>query len=434
MTRRPWRAWVGHDRCRVDWLRAMTSAWARVGFVTDSFLDDQGDLFEGGAQRHLYRLASLASELGAEIVVYQPGRTDEVTEYERIRVVRRRVGSRSAWTFLAGRAYGDGCTHLHFQYVERVPRALPLKCVTATSHGVYWDAPWIPAYRSWYPSPLVNGATLATWRRAQKARSLRGLSRCRAVLSVDTSLLHVVQSDIPKLRDRIEVVFNFADLDPALTASTVTAVPNVLKGMQTAKEEGRTVVLVPRNLSLARGGAWLVEIASRVVDGHGQDCHFFLTGVPVPVYGSADRYSRNLQRDLTTASQRVRDRIELLGGVPHYLMPAAFHMADIVVIPTFFYEASSLAALEAMVYGKALVATNVGGLNDVVADGWNGLLSRADACAIAAAIAGLARDASLRARLGEQARREALARFALPVWKERAGRFADRAGWLGSDA
>jgi glycosyltransferase involved in cell wall biosynthesis len=66
-----------------------------------------------------------------------------------------------------------------------------------------------------------------------------------------------------------------------------------------------------------------------------------------------------------------------------------------------------------MAAGRAVAATAVGGVPDLIADGRTGVLVPArDAQRLADAIVTLARDASLRERLGSAARRDVGTRFA----------------------
>jgi glycosyltransferase involved in cell wall biosynthesis len=68
-----------------------------------------------------------------------------------------------------------------------------------------------------------------------------------------------------------------------------------------------------------------------------------------------------------------------------------------------------MVAREAMAYGRAVVASAVGGLRDAVDDGVNGLLvPPRDVAALRAAIERLLADADLRERLGRAAREKAL--------------------------
>jgi len=67
-----------------------------------------------------------------------------------------------------------------------------------------------------------------------------------------------------------------------------------------------------------------------------------------------------------------------------------------------------MALLEAMAYGMAVVATDVGGIGEVVRPGTDGLLVPGDeAPALAAALLRLAEDSELRHGLGREARERA---------------------------
>ena len=81
-------------------------------------------------------------------------------------------------------------------------------------------------------------------------------------------------------------------------------------------------------------------------------------------------------------------------------------------------EGTSLSCLEAMASGNAVIATNVGGLPDLVQDGYNGLLIEPESKALGTALEKLIRQSRLRRELA--ARGVEVARtFQLPVWRER---------------
>ena len=50
------------------------------------------------------------------------------------------------------------------------------------------------------------------------------------------------------------------------------------------------------------------------------------------------------------------------------------HISHITLIPTVHSEGASLSCLEAMACGNAVIATNAGGLTDIIINGYNGLL------------------------------------------------------------
>ncbi len=403
-----------------------------VGFVTDSFLDAKQELFEGGAERHLLYLATVAMGLGAEVTIYQRGLDEWESTYRGIRVVARPTSHvLPAWQ-MARRAVHDGCTHLHFQYLNRVPWRTKGLTVTATSHGVYWDIPYVDRYRSWYPGGLLAAILLPAWRLRERHRCLRAVGRCERVMGTDSSLLRLVQSNRPGLRLRVEAVPNFTDLPEGPDAgSTDMETHPTLQPLIAARRQDAIIVLVPRNLSFVRGGAWLPEIVELTgsFSPAGRDCHFFLTGVSVNVSGGGQRYRRLFDQQLSSVSAEARERMHLLNGVPHALMSAAYAASDIVLIPTFAYEATSLAAIEAMGTGRPVVATNVGGLNDLIADHISGVLTPPDPEALAAAVVELAQDSELRARLGAEGRRRVRAMYTEEHWRRRAERFGRSSGW-----
>jgi glycosyltransferase involved in cell wall biosynthesis len=92
-------------------------------------------------------------------------------------------------------------------------------------------------------------------------------------------------------------------------------------------------------------------------------------------------------------------------------MGAALAAADIVVVPSVVDAAGNVdglpnALLEALASGRAVVASRVAGIPDVVVDGVNGLLvAPGNAAALANAIRRLAEDPETRRRLGAEARR-----------------------------
>jgi glycosyltransferase involved in cell wall biosynthesis len=94
-----------------------------------------------------------------------------------------------------------------------------------------------------------------------------------------------------------------------------------------------------------------------------------------------------------------------LGPMPHRYVIEAVRRSLFTVAPSVLPETFGLAALETAAAGKPIVASDIGGLSDVVADGETGLLVPAgDRAALAAAITRMLGDAALRDRMGEAAR------------------------------
>jgi glycosyltransferase involved in cell wall biosynthesis len=89
----------------------------------------------------------------------------------------------------------------------------------------------------------------------------------------------------------------------------------------------------------------------------------------------------------------------------------AIERAAIVVVPS-LGEGFGMVALEAMERGRPVIASAVGGLPEIVADGETGIIvPPGDADALADAIVALAADLERAARMGESGRERALAEF-----------------------
>jgi glycosyltransferase involved in cell wall biosynthesis len=120
-------------------------------------------------------------------------------------------------------------------------------------------------------------------------------------------------------------------------------------------------------------------------------------------------------------------RVTFLGRVSP--IGPALEQHAIVVVPS-LGEGFGMAALEAHERGRPVIASDVGGLPEIVANGETGLVvPSGDPEALAEAIVRLARDPALVARMGAAARRRALSEFAESRCVERtAALYLERAG------
>jgi len=107
---------------------------------------------------------------------------------------------------------------------------------------------------------------------------------------------------------------------------------------------------------------------------------------------------------------RAREDIRLIGYHPN--AAALLADADLCVVPSVWQDAFPNAVLETMASGRAVIATSVGGIPDMIEDGVSGLLvPPGDEAALTAAIAALLSDPARRRALGQAARERVAARF-----------------------
>jgi glycosyltransferase involved in cell wall biosynthesis len=105
---------------------------------------------------------------------------------------------------------------------------------------------------------------------------------------------------------------------------------------------------------------------------------------------------------------KVRPGIHATGAWPHELAIEALRRSMFTVTPSLWPEPFGLVALEAAAAGKSIVASDIGGLRDIVVDGESGLLVPPDdRVALTGAMQRLIGDEPLRQRLGAAARERA---------------------------
>lgn len=142
-------------------------------------------------------------------------------------------------------------------------------------------------------------------------------------------------------------------------------------------------------------------------------------------------------RDIEAFQKLVRDvglenRVETLGWLTRAQVRGLFESADVLLFPSHF-EGLPNSVLEAMGAGLPVIATRVGSIPDVIADGRTGLLvDVGDVPAMTRALVELLSDPARRSDMATAARTVALKRFDVEsVWPEYARAFARALGETG---
>lgn len=157
----------------------------------------------------------------------------------------------------------------------------------------------------------------------------------------------------------------------------------------------RPLVVFAGRLERRKGIHLCPDIVTRVLATH--DAAFVFAGDDLFGFG----------RDVLlpgVAAQPHQGSVHCPGRLPLPVVRALIRQADVVLIPS-LWESCPYSCLEAMAAGRAIVASDAGGLPELIADGITGLLAPSgNAAALGAAVTHLLDDAALRARLGAAAR------------------------------
>jgi glycosyltransferase involved in cell wall biosynthesis len=124
--------------------------------------------------------------------------------------------------------------------------------------------------------------------------------------------------------------------------------------------------------------------------------------IEVKIFGRTDLYPEYLQR-----LHRIIDgdpRISLCGTFPNEEIGSIFANLDVLVVPSIWYENTPLVMYSAQAAGCPVIASNLGGMSEIVQDNVNGLLFQVgDVNALSASIARIANDRDLLKRLASGA-------------------------------
>ena len=227
------------------------------------------------------------------------------------------------------------------------------------------------------------------------------------VIATDRALVRIVRDHLGVPAERIRTIPNGIDLE------TLDGIATPDEGCRVRNEAGiaahERVLLSVGRLEKNKGfhilGEALAAFRAHGSSNASESWRWVLVG--------DGPYRSRIEESIKHAN--LGDRVVMTGRVDEATLHAWYEAATLFVHPS-LYEGSSLVTLEAMAHGKAVVATEAGGLPDKVRPGVNGWLVPPDRPdALAAALSGaLASFASLPA-MGLAGRRIVEEEFAWPI-------------------
>jgi glycosyltransferase involved in cell wall biosynthesis len=161
------------------------------------------------------------------------------------------------------------------------------------------------------------------------------------------------------------------------------------------------VILTARRLVKKNGIEYLIKAMQLVLKE--KQCQLMIIGE-----GAERAALEQLTHDLN-----LQENVHFLGLIPHEMLPPYIALADIAVVPSLM-EASSIFMLEAMAMEKPVIATNAGGLPEVLTPSVGILVEPMDEKELADAISELLQSEEKRVQLGRQARQHVKANYS---WK-----------------
>lgn len=356
----------------------------------------------GGIETYLLNLSQILRKRGIEPVIIQCANRDTQVEEEGVTYMGVALKSMKNWHQQLYKKIESRITKEDlliwgtdtFSMKTKHQRSL------AIQHGIDFD---------YYPEEEQRRRLALEWglgklyKHFQRARALRVFNRASVRVCVDYNFWNWFRTFcLPREEENVFVIPNFAVLEPA----EQHVIP-----ISSSKESKPLRILFARRFVRRRGIDVMIEVAEHFKGD--QRFEFTFAGEGPALKKVQDLQTRLGNIEIT--SYKANESIK-------------FHRNyDIAIIPTIGSEGTSFSLLEAMSAGLAVICTAVGGMTNIVLDGFNGLLVRPNSASdIINKLEELYANPALRRILASRAEDTIAHAFSFDQWEHRWNQVIDK--------
>ncbi len=353
------------------------------------FSEDGLSVSKGGVQTYLINLTMVFNELGYEVHFYRPGERDVECEHYNIKMHGFKCGVKKHKTTERMRA-----TFNHFKTnIDKVNDIVIfaedyMSCKTkgyhvmALQHGIYWDKPDEASSRS-----LVRFGMMFLKKIFEAIWLLRHSTYFDIMVCVDYNYVNWYRALMPCTKTKLVVNPNFAPLFPLVS-----------------KPQDVINIIFARRFVPFRGTRVFGNAIKRILTEY-EKVHVTLAG-----WGPDEKW---LHEQLDKYGNRVE--FTIYNSEDTFKIHSDKHIA---VVPTVGSEGTSLSLLEAMSSHCAVIGSDVGGIPNIIIDGYNGLMVPAnDTNKLYEAIKFLIDNTDKRKQLAQKGYETVSEAFSLDKWK-----------------
>lgn len=378
---------------------------------------DGTELSVGGIQTYLQRLSEVVTDLGWESAIFQLSSFDFEREAGLVKVYGKSgipldsaakkigvllTGCAEKWI---GSSHGIIIFGSDTYFVNSSVKSI------AIQHGVYWDLPradasgalakFIQNLPTRYNETIHNFLNKLRNLRINQLRRAwissgnefnKTIKLIRYMVCVDYNYMNVSKAMGRIINTKTWVIPNFADL------ATPEEISTRRKGATTIR------VLFARRFFWYRGTRLIAPVFRRIL----------IEFPEVSITIAGDGPDEIWLRDYFSISERV-----IFIKYNHSESIRVLLSHDIAVIPSLGSEGTSLSAIEAMASGCVVVATCVGGLTNIIIDGYNGKLVMPEEEDLYSALHEVITNDALRHRLAERAYETVKESLGFDLWREK---------------
>lgn len=347
--------------------------------------DNSLSLGVGGIQTYLYNLAnSLSSKYVTSIIQY--GDTTNSVNFNKfkIRFYKSKNKSRSGSELFSFVSQHLKKNDLIIWGTDSIAFNTTYKSILI-QHGIAFD---------YYPEEKFTAQFLKKlgldifYRIFQQIRSYRFFEKSNYKVCVDYNYLNWFRINSTRNTKNIFVIPNFS---------------NVRKGFEI--DDGEIIkIIFARRFVLKRGVLILIEIINTLLKK--------FNNIEFSIYGDGP-LKPLLLKEFSNNSKVKIDKFSSSNSIEIH------SKFDIALIPTIGSEGTSFSLLEAMGSGCACICSNVGGMTNIIIDGYNGFLVNPDSKSFCEKIEKLVNDTNLRRRLRKNAHKTIEEGFSKEIWEKK---------------
>lgn len=349
----------------------------KVYILQWSFFDKTGEKYiSGGGERYACDLANLIGKLGYKVFLIQIGDSNCEHAWQKKMYDMTVIGVNASMSeyFKIIEMLPSPKLSIYSGYASWGRKKLRSPNILI-SHGITWDSPSSDA-NTFALKKILDGADMLvsvdtntiSWLRTTYAASLHENKKRMIYIPdyTDLSVYHPIEQN----NDKIKIVF-------------------------------------PRRCSPERG-FWLIsDILPSILEKY-KNVYFEYVG-----FIHTSDIEDKINELMKMFPERVSHRL-----VSADKMNEVYQNADISLIPTLYCEGTSLSCIEAMACGNAVIATNIGGLPNLIINDFNGMLINPDKDELLDAIEKVITDKEYRKKLRMNAL-EVSKEFSKERWEER---------------
>ena len=350
-----------------------------VDILYGRYLDEDLNITIGGVQTYITDLYRLLNSMNIYVRIIQFSKVDfvhQITEntsvvgfaingkFERQRLYDKSVSSRSQGEFIT-----------IFATDIIIPSHIQEKSL-AIQHGIFWDVENCED-RGWLKQLLSRAISLT--------KLHNRIEKVDALVCVDNNFLNWYRTQVDKINNKIRIIPNYSPI-----------------AERADKTKGNVNIIFARRLFRYRGTYDFTKAIKRVLERY--------EGINVTVAGNGPDEAM------------MREELEKYPNVKfiRYEKDESLEVhktQHIAVIPSTGSEGTSLSLLEAMSAQCAVICTNVGGMTNIVLNGYNGIMVNVgDTDALYEAICYLVENPEDRERMAEKAYETVLKGFSHERW------------------